>query len=314
MVTVKLEVRSKGASKTGRPAQEIAFSEEKTSDITLFHLKEAVNTKLHIPSERQRLLTAEKRVLSDEDESKTLDALGLNDGDTVTVKDLGPQISWRLVYIIEYAGPIAIHPLFYFYGSKFIYGRSLVHSKMQTMVFAMIMAHYIKRELETVFVHRFSKATMPLSNVYRNSAYYWIFSGFLLAWPLYSPANSYSQLYGTLRAKNEYLYTLLSVWLFAQISNFVSHMQLRALRPAGTRERHIPYGYGFEIVSCPNYSFEILGWLTVVVMTQSPAVLLFATIGVYFMSTWAVSRHKAYRRQFGDKYPRNRKILIPYLF
>lgn len=39
----------------------------------------------------------------------------LKDGDTVILKDLGPQIGWTTVFLIEYAGPAVIYPLFYFF-------------------------------------------------------------------------------------------------------------------------------------------------------------------------------------------------------
>ena len=39
------------------------------------------------------------------------------------------------------------------------------------------------------------------------------------------------------------------------------------MRPAGTTKRGIPYGFGFGLVSCPNYLFETLAWTTITVMT-----------------------------------------------
>lgn len=52
-------------------------------------------------------------------------------------------------YIIEYAGPLFIYPAC-FYGQQLLYGKTFVHSEMQKAAFAMVMAHYIKRELESM--------------------------------------------------------------------------------------------------------------------------------------------------------------------
>lgn len=56
---------------------------------------------------------------------------------------------------------------------------------------------------------------------------------------------------------------------FAELSNLHTHLTVRALRPAGSRKRGIPYGYGFNLVSFPNYFFETLAWGVICVMSGS---------------------------------------------
>ena len=46
--------------------------------------------------------------------------------------------------------------------------------------------HFLKREYETFFIHKFSRVTMPLSNLFKNCTYYWLFAVFV-GHPLCSP-------------------------------------------------------------------------------------------------------------------------------
>jgi very-long-chain enoyl-CoA reductase len=81
------------------------------------------------------------------------------------VRDLGPQINYRAVYVIEYAGPLLIWPLI----------RWIIHpnaAEFITCAGAMWTFHYGKRILESLFVHSFSHGTMALFNLFKNCAYY----------------------------------------------------------------------------------------------------------------------------------------------
>ncbi|KAG6888809.1 hypothetical protein C0995_005829 [Termitomyces sp. Mi166 len=261
---------------------------------------------------RQKLsLKADKANL--DDEKKIVDLIGEKGGE-LQVKDLGPQISWRTVFLIEYAGPLIIHPLIYHFP-QFWYGQNVRHSKLQKYVYAFVMLHFLKRELETIFVHRFSHGTMPFRNVFKNSAHYHILSGLFLAYDIYRPVFSATSSYvaGGIRSDKNFLWIMGGLWAFAELSNLHTHLTLRSLRPANSRVRAIPYGYGFSLISCPNYFFETLAWTVVTVMTGSIAAVVFLAVSTTQMALWAIKKHKNYKRDFGKEYPRGRYAMIPFI-
>ncbi|KAF7313241.1 S5A-REDUCTASE domain-containing protein [Mycena kentingensis (nom. inval.)] len=236
----------------------------------------------------------------------------------LVVGDLGPQISWRTVFVVEYLGPLVIHPTIYYLPHVF-YRTEVEHSALQKSIFAMVMLHFLKREIETLFLHRFSHATMPLFNIFKNSGHYHILAGIFLAYDLYRPGFSQSAVAGTwldnpatLRLavlRREYPQ-------FAQLSNLHNHITLRRLRPAGTSTRAVPTGYGFSwpfALACPNYFFELVAWSTITLMTGSLAAGLFLGVSFVQILAWAQKKHRAYKKEFGDKYSRSRKAFIPFL-
>jgi very-long-chain enoyl-CoA reductase len=40
---------------------------------------------------------------------------------------------------------------------------------------------------------------------------------------------------------------------------------------------------------------------------------LFTVVAVGQMYVWAVKKHRRYRKEFGDKYPRGRKAMFPFI-
>jgi len=171
----------------------------------------------------------------------------------------------------------------------------------------MAIAHYVKRELETIFVHRFSNDTMPLMNIFKNSTHYWIFFGaftmYFLLHPLYTSPSWISE---------EMSYGLTALFLIFEFFNFQCHMVLKNLRRPGTTERGIPKGWGFGLVSCANYFWESLCWLTFAVQCHVLGGYFFLALSFFQMLDWALKKHNRYKKDFKD-YPRGRKAMVPFI-
>lgn len=226
------------------------------------------------------------------------------------VKDLGTQIAWRTVFLVEYLGPILIHPLVLALRPNIYPSAPKDASRLQILLCWLISLHFVKRELETLFVHRFSAATMPLRNIFKNSFHYWTLSGALIAAFIYSPSSAAAQ-----EPRPLLLYTGLAVYLFGELANLQTHLTLKGLRSRGGTERGIPQGVLFNLVTCPNYFTEALSWLGVYLVSGfSWGVLIFLVVSVVQMRQWAIKKERRYRKEFGDKYKRKRYTMLPGLF
>jgi len=232
----------------------------------------------------------------------------LKDEDVITFKDLGAQIGWRTVFLIEYFGPILLHTLCYAFPSL-VYGEEIKeHNYIQTLGFGLAIFHYAKREFETLFIHRFSNGTMPFFNVFKNSFHYWILGGLNIAYFLYHPKY-------TVVVSESTANICAVVFLIAELGNLHCHIILRNLRSEGTGERGIPSGNLFAIVSCGNYTWELAAWAAFCVFTQTLTGYIFLLVSTVQIAIWAKKKHQQYKREFGEKYTKlRRNILFPFIW
>ncbi|XP_042498688.1 very-long-chain enoyl-CoA reductase [Macadamia integrifolia] len=274
-------------------------------------------TKKYYPS-RQRLTlpvqpgTKEKPVVLDSRKS-VQDYCDRNaDKLTVVFKDLGPQVSYRTLFICEYFGPLVIFPIFYFLPvyKYFGYKGERVIQPVQTYAMYYWCFHYFKRIMETIFIHRFSHATSPLSNVFRNCTYYWTFGAYIAYYvnhPFYTPVSDLQMKIG------------FGIGVICQVANFYCHILLKNLRsPDGSGGYQIPRGFLFNIVTCANYTTEIYQWLGFNIATQTVAGYLFLLVAASIMTDWALGKHRRLKKLFDGKegrpkYPRRWVILPPFL-
>lgn len=216
-------------------------------------------------------------------------------------------MDWQLVYVIEYAGPILIH-LSALFLRPYIYKNVQPLSTSQILSLSMIILHFLKREYETLYVHKFSLATMPARNIFKNCFHYWVLSGLYVAYFIYAPTS-----YTALQSSTINMINVVGValYLFGELSNLYTHRVLSNLRSPGGTERGIPNGFGFGLVTCPNYMFETVAWIGMALVTKSLSTVIFASAGLWQMHQWAVGKEKKYRAEFGDKYKKKRYAVIP---
>lgn len=261
-----------------------------------------------------------------EDGSKTLKQYNVDNSTVLEMTDRGAQFSYRGVFVVEYAGPIAIALLWAMRLPQLGFPESagVLHVKdgltesnfnapegsrgwnqfVQTLALCMWIAHFLKRELETFYVHKFSRPTMPLTNLFKNSAYYWGFAA-AVGYPLVHPDF-------TAPGKQQVALGV-ALWVVCQLVNFAVHVQLSNMRPKeGSTDRNPPTGFLFSLVSCPNYTAEVLGWVAFSITTQIALAYVFTVVGLLQMTQWALDKHRGYRKN--EEYKKLRtKAIIPFI-
>ena len=266
-----------------------------------------------------------------------MSSYGIKSGGKVSFKDLGPQIGYRLVFIVEYAGPLLFvlaYAALRTRSPELLYGAA-AKGKTELSAAALLgvacwCLHFLKREFETLFVHKFSRPTMPLSNLFKNCMYYWyvrarsafthsnhIFLtipsvyyrcfGAVIGYPLCAPS------YAAPAAAQ--VHAGLAIFALSELGNLICHIMLSTLRPAdGSTKRPIPSGFLFNFVACPNYTFEVLSWVGFSIMTNIAVAYLFTAVGFYQMTVWALNKHKEYKKTYDKEYTSlRRKAIVPFL-
>ncbi|KAL1959541.1 hypothetical protein VTO42DRAFT_1986 [Malbranchea cinnamomea] len=303
---ITLEVKPRGKPISKLP-KEISVSPDSPAS-TLF---EQISQQAHFSIHRLRITKASDGSAIRNTKDDTVASTGLRNRSIIHVKDLGPQVAWRTVYVVEYLGPLLIHPLVLYVLRPLLYrhdGPLPPPSNLQSLTCLLLVIHFLKRELESIFVHRFSLATMPFTFIFRNSAHYWILGGINIAYWVFAPTSSTA----TDKPNPILLYLGLFLFVFGQLANFNAHMTLRNLRKEGSTARGIPSGFGFGLVTCPNYFFEVVAWLGIYLVSGlNWSVLLFIIVASATMMKWAAGKERRYRKEFGDKYKRKRYVMFP---
>ena len=223
---------------------------------------------------------------------------------TLFTYDLGIQIETPIANIIEYSAPIVI---LLFYTIKYIYfDKNKPLNKIQIWTIIMIIFHYSKRVLESIFVH-IQINTMEFKMFLIECLYYIFYFG------VYAQKKIYSIEY-YLEDNYKYLYILL--FFVSEINNYHCHIILRKIRLKNCNNREIPKGNIFDFVYCANYFWEICSWFFISIFSSIKAIYFFTLMGGVIMTLWALEKKEFYNKMLFKKYNKinnNKKAIIPFI-
>ncbi|CAL1374046.1 unnamed protein product [Linum trigynum] len=169
--------------------------------------------------------------------------------------------------------------------------------------------HFFKRVLETLFVHKFSGTVaagtaIPISLSYFTITALTIYTQFLTQEALLPEPAVDLKLYGVV------------LFIIGIAGNYYHHYLLSKLRSndgGKKKEYKIPKGGMFELVICPHYLFEILGFYGIALISQT----IYSFCVAVGTSLYLMGRSKATREWYlskFDDFPPHVKCIIPFVF
>jgi len=172
----------------------------------------------------------------------------------------------------------------------------------------MVFAHFLKRDTEVIFVHKYSSDTdINTARLIGLSYAVNAFAICLLSNPDVS-TSSFSCNFGTL------------LFAIGSLGNLYHHHLLALLRSEGNSKSGMkvyraPNGGLFEYVATPHYFFELVAWLGISVASQQlTSHLNFVSMACYLCAR-AYNQNQWNKKKFDEEdWPSSRKNMIPFLY
>jgi very-long-chain enoyl-CoA reductase len=166
----------------------------------------------------------------------------------------------------------------------------------------LLLAHFGKRVLETLFLHKYS-GTMELQTASFIGGFY----AFISAACLFQQRSVLS--YGG----DFPVGSLLAVFAVGQLGNLYHHYLLSRLRTGPGTGYVVPTGGLFSLCTSPHYFFELLSWFSFALVCNHLNVFLTAMGMTSYLAGRSVSNQRWSAEKFGEKW-KAKKNMIPFIF
>lgn len=213
----------------------------------------------------------------------------------------GGKLSTRTAMLIIYTPALIVYIL----GFMANMGLNTVYTAYHILLLIAVAGHFLKRDLEVLFVHRYSRTMGWRTTVFIALLY------FLVSFIAHSEHQIKTPRLLGESLSGPALYFGFAVYLISQAMNFYHHLILRKLRKDPTDAGYrIPNRGLFRYVTCPHYLFEITAWAGIALMSRSLAMWGVFWIMAGYLAGRSRQTYKWYRDNVPD-YPESRRALIP---
>ncbi|KAJ3707250.1 hypothetical protein LUZ61_010955 [Rhynchospora tenuis] len=181
---------------------------------------------------------------------------------------------------------------------------SIMAAPRGVLVCAALGLHFLKRDLEVLFIHKFSgnimiDSAIPISFGYFINTVLIVISQYLST--------------GMPEPEINLTYAGIVLFLVGITGNFYHHYLLSKLREKGDKAYKIPTGGLFNLVICPHYLFEIIDLFGIALISQTLHSYCFAFGSMFYLMGRSVATRNWYMSKF-ENFPTGVKALIPYFF
>ncbi|GAA0144565.1 dehydrogenase [Lithospermum erythrorhizon] len=164
--------------------------------------------------------------------------------------------------------------------------------------------HFLKRVLEVLFVHKFS-GSMDVEAAIAISLSYLSMTSTMIY------AQNFTK--GLQVPSTDLMHPGVAIFLVGIVGNLYHHNLLSNLRREGEKDYKIPKGGFFNLVICPHYLFEIMGFIGITCISQTIYAFSFTSGSILYLMGRSYATRDWYKSKFED-FPENVKALIPFIF
>lgn len=185
---------------------------------------------------------------------------------------------------------------------------SFWHDVLATPAGWLVIAHFLKRDLEVLFLHKYSGHT-ELGTA-RLIGFAYAMTSFMICMVATSEPSSLNRHLG------------IGLFGIGSIGNLYHHYLLAQLRPAtknnntSSNKKYVaPNGGLFEYVAAPHYLFELIAWLGIAICSEQLTAYLNLLSMTCYLAARSRNQNNWNKSKFDDKeWPASRKNMVPFVY